>query len=105
MEELFRTVLLWLSRNVWLRRTVTRIPIAYRIAGRFIAGETVGDAMAAVRARDDYLDLLDEIRAQGVESDVSLPLPIFRVQIAIQGVLRGGVERQNPVNDRLAPVY
>jgi proline dehydrogenase len=100
MEELFRTFFLWLSRNAWLRRTVTRFPIAYRIAGRFIAGETVAEAMAAVRdlraggmlctadilgeevtseseairARDDYLALLEEIRVQGVETDVSLKL-------------------------------
>ncbi len=100
MEELFRGLFLWLSRGKLLRRAATRLPIAYRIASRFIAGETVEEAIAAVRdlrasgmhctvdilgedvtsedeamrARDAYLSLLDEIQVQGVESDVSLKL-------------------------------
>lgn len=109
MEALFRSLFLWLSRSNWLRRTATRLPIAYRIASRFIAGETAGEAIAvvrdlrsggmlctvdilgedvtneveAVRARDAYLTLLEEIRAQGVESDVSLKLTQLGLDLGI----------------------
>ncbi len=49
MEELLRSFFLWLSRSRWLRRAITQVPIAYQIAGRFFAGETAAEAVAAVR--------------------------------------------------------
>ena len=101
MENLFRSLFLWLSGSRWLRQTLTQIPLAYRIASRFFAGETATEAIAAVRelsqagkilatmdilgeetlnredaqrSRDAYLALLDEIKAAGVVSDISLKL-------------------------------
>ena len=49
MEELFRNLFLWLSANTWLRRMTTQLPIARQIAACFVAGETAGEAVSAVR--------------------------------------------------------
>jgi proline dehydrogenase len=100
LEELFRTLFLYLSRSDWLRRIVTEIPIAYRFASRFTAGETADEAVEAIRdlrvngllctvdilgeevstedealrARDDYLDLLEKLHSAETGSDISLKL-------------------------------
>lgn len=100
MEELLRTLILWLSRSTWLRRQVTEIPLAFQLASRFTAGDTAAGAITAARelldggilstidvlgeevtsqeqaihARDTYLALLDDIQAAGVGADISLKL-------------------------------
>lgn len=109
MSNLSRSLFLWLSRSQWLRRLATRIPIAYRIASRFFAGETVNEALEAVRnlqadgllttvdilgedveheeearrARYDYLQLLDEIERSGVKTDISLKLTQFGLDLGL----------------------
>lgn len=95
-----RPGLLWLSERPEIFRFVHRNGLARRFASRFVAGETVEQAAAAVRAlnaarisasldllgesvtdaaearaaRDVYLDTLDRIRATGVDSNVSVKL-------------------------------
>jgi proline dehydrogenase len=94
---MLRSTLLWLSRNQTVRTAVTRRAFARQAARRFIAGETVEDALAAIRelnvhglaatldhlgenvetlaaarrAADDYLTALDAI---GGQSHVSVKL-------------------------------
>lgn len=122
MEALFRSFFLWLSRSIWLRRLATQIPLAYQIASRFFAGETVSEAITAIRdlrasgvlctvdilgeevateaeavqARDGYLALLDRIRAEGVETDISLKL----TQLGLDMGLDFCVENVRPVISR-----
>lgn len=110
MVNLFRSVFLWLSRSQWLRRQATQIPVAYRIASRFFAGETVDEVLAAVRglqasglrttvdilgedveqkekargARDDYLKLLDQIERSGVKTDISLKLTQLGLDLGLE---------------------
>jgi proline dehydrogenase len=109
MSSLFRSIFLWLSRSHWLRRLATQIPLAYQIASRFFAGETVDEALEAIRvlqgdglrtsvdilgedveqeaealrARDAYLRLLDEIESSGLRSDISLKLTQFGLDLGI----------------------
>jgi proline dehydrogenase len=107
--EIFRSLFLWLSRNALMRQFLTNIPFAYRAASRFFAGETAAEAVSAVRdlqsagmlttldilgeevnskteailASDNYLALLDEIEAAGLESDISVKLTQMGLDIGI----------------------
>jgi proline dehydrogenase len=107
MGNLLRAVFLWLSRSQRLRRLATQNPIAYQIASRFFAGETIDEALAAirglqaiglrttvdilgedveeeakaVRARDGYLQLLDQVERSGVKTDISLKLTQFGLDL------------------------
>jgi proline dehydrogenase len=97
-EHWLREFLLYLSGAVWARQLVTGLPLARRVASRFVAGETSADAMRAGRelneagfrvsldflgesvttaaeaeaARDEILALLDEIAAAGLDANVSV---------------------------------
>ena len=97
---LLRHLILGLARSPRLKRWVTTWPPARRAARRFVAGERLEEAVAAVqalnaqgllatldylgentrtredaaRAADEYLRILDAIRAHGLRSYVSLKL-------------------------------
>ena len=104
---MLRTPLLYLSNAGWSRRLVTRFPVARRMAGRFVAGETPQDAIAAIqalnsrginatldhlgesvtnqaaatRAADDYVHVLGKIHASGARSNVSIKLTQFGLDL------------------------
>lgn len=97
-ERWLRAVLLYLSTAVWAQYLVSHTRLAWRVAGRFIAGETVDDAIAAARtmnnrdiaatlnylgehvhtaqeaayARDEIVRLLECIHQSGVDANVSI---------------------------------
>jgi len=97
---MLRAGLLWLSEQPQVFRFVRRNGLARRFASRFVAGETVESAVAALRdlnaaglsasldllgesvqhaeearhARDTYLQTLDRIRAAGADANVSVKL-------------------------------
>jgi len=97
---MFRSTFIYLSKAAWARRLVTQWSFARRAASRFIAGETLDDAIRVVRelnelhinatmdhlgehtttpedarrAANEILDILDGIRAVGVRSNVSIKL-------------------------------
>jgi proline dehydrogenase len=97
---MLRVSLLWLSEQPRISRFVRRNRLAGRFAARFVAGETVDDALAALRdlnaanisatldllgesvgrpeearvARDIYLQLLDRIHAVSANANVSVKL-------------------------------
>lgn len=99
-EAWLRSLLLYLSRASWARTLVTGFPPAWMVASRFVAGESVDEAIGATRqlnsrglmatmdylgesvsaageanaARDQILFLLDRIHAANVDSNVSLKL-------------------------------
>lgn len=99
-EDWLRAVLLYLSGSSWARRLVTGFGPAWSVASRFVAGESVDEAIAAARrlnaaglgaaidflgesvtdrrealdARDHILALLDRIHAAGVDAYVSVKL-------------------------------
>ncbi len=97
---MLRAGLLWLSEQPQVFRFVRRNGLARRFASRFVAGETVESAVAALRdlnaarlsasldllgesvqhaqeavhARDTYLETLDRIRVAGADANVSVKL-------------------------------
>lgn len=97
---MLRRILLYLSAAGWARNVVTRLGLARRTARRFIAGETIDDAISASKALnergllvsldylgesvtseadtqsvvDTYQALLRRIHEEGVQAGVSLKL-------------------------------
>lgn len=97
-ERWLKSGLLYLSTARWAQQFIIRTPIAWQAASRFIAGETVEEAITAVRtvnanglkatvnflgehvhhveeatlARDQILRLLDHIHQSGVDANVSI---------------------------------
>jgi proline dehydrogenase len=95
-----RRVLLWMARNPWLRRQVPRLWFVRRALRRFMPGESLEDALVAAEsyapkgigalfthlgenlvdsAEADavaahYLDALEQIRARGIDGEISLKL-------------------------------
>jgi proline dehydrogenase len=103
-----RQGLLWLSEHQGVFNFVRRNGLARRFASRFVAGETVDEAVAAARelarrgitasldflgesvaaeaeavaARDQYLQMLDRMAAAGVEVNVSVKLTQMGLDIS-----------------------
>jgi proline dehydrogenase len=99
-EQWLRAFLIQLSRAAWARALVTNFPPAWAVASRFVAGESVGQAISVTRklkaegidstidflgeavstsaeandARDHILTLLDEIHNAGLDAYVSVKL-------------------------------
>lgn len=97
---MLRELLLALSHSKTTRKFITGFPVARAVSSRFIAGLTLTDEIKAIRdlnaggmmtsadhlgenvatesdaarAVEDYLNLLDQIAASGVQSHVSLKL-------------------------------
>jgi proline dehydrogenase len=97
---MLRAILIYLSKAPWARQMVTRWKFARRAASRFVAGDTLEEAIGAVRAlneggriatldhlgenvtnadearraAEDYLVIMDQICAAGVRSNASLKL-------------------------------
>lgn len=102
-----RALLLYLSGATWARRMVTGFAPAWYVASRFVAGETIADAMRAAgelnqrnmlvtmdylgesitdphearAAGDEILELLDSINRTGVDAGVSVKLSQLGVKI------------------------
>ncbi|HTP07033.1 MAG TPA: proline dehydrogenase family protein [Anaerolineae bacterium] len=97
---MMRSFLLWLSRNKTVRGWLTSWGFARRAARRFVAGDTIEDALQAIRelntlgisatldhlgenvetaddatrSTEDYLKALEALGASGVQSHVSIKL-------------------------------
>jgi proline dehydrogenase len=97
---MLRSFLIYLSKAAWARRLITGWGFAWRTASRFVAGEELEDAIAAVgalnanritatldhlgenttnaeeaqRATEDILAVFDAIDQAGVQSNVSVKL-------------------------------
>jgi proline dehydrogenase len=106
-ERWLRLLLLYLSGAAWARSLVSNLGMAQAVAGRFVAGETVNEAMAVTRelngagmlvtldylgesvmdramaesARDEILHLLDCIEETNANANVSVKLSQLGVKI------------------------
>jgi proline dehydrogenase len=95
-----RSFFLYISKARWARRLISSWGVSRRVAQRFVAGETLDEAVRAVRdlnaaglnvtldhlgeavtneteavrATEDYLTILDRIRETGICSNASLKL-------------------------------
>jgi len=107
-------VLLYLSRLSWAQDALTRLPVTHQMARRFVCGETIGMAIAAVcalnakglcatldflgesvtsqqealDAGDEYLRALDALSASGARSNVSLKLTQLGLDLSEDFCLR-----------------
>jgi proline dehydrogenase len=105
---MLRSTLLYLSNQPRIFRFVRGNRFAKRFASRFVAGETLDDAVSAVRALNDkgitasldllgesvtnerearaagaaYLDILDRIHAQGLRANVSVKLTAMGLDVS-----------------------
>jgi proline dehydrogenase len=113
-----RAILLFLSRRKSLRKWLETSPVARRLAARFVAGDTLADALDAGRhinsegisvtldhlgenvsstaeadaSRDVYVETLEEIARNGIQCNVSLKLTQFGIDISEQAC-RANVEQ------------
>jgi proline dehydrogenase len=113
-----RDFLLFLSRQQRLRRWMETSSIARRLSERFVAGDTLDDALRVCRrvnaegisvtldhlgenvtcleeaaaSRDEYIRALDAIRAAGLDANVSIKLTQFGIDVD-EAVCRDNVER------------
>jgi len=104
---MLRPLLLHLSHTRWARHFVSRFHFARWAAARFVAGETIEAAIAAIRAlnakglnasldhlgenvttaadaaraTEDYLCALDQIAASGIRSNISLKLTQLGLEV------------------------
>jgi proline dehydrogenase len=104
---MLRSTLLYLSNQPTVFRFVRNNRLAKHFAHRFVAGETIGEALAAVRelnakgisasldllgesvsnerearaARDEYLQILDRIRESRLDANVSVKLTAMGLDI------------------------
>ena len=95
---MLRSLLIYLSKASWARQIVTRWKIAWKVASRFVAGETPADAIRVIqelnakgicatldhlgesvtdpdearRATGEIIHILEEIHRTGVKSGVSI---------------------------------
>ena len=93
-----RRVFLWAARNAWLKAHLPRLPFMQRAVRRFMPGETMASAMDAAaplqaagiatmytrlgenlaslseadEVADHYIAVLDEIKARGLDGEVSV---------------------------------
>src|SRR4029078_1573869 len=105
---MFRSTLLYLSNQPRVFRFVRNNKLAKKFASRFVAGETLPEALAAVKAlnakgitasldllgqsvnnekearsaANDYLGILDNIRQQNLNANVSVKLPAVGLDIS-----------------------
>ncbi|HET9319056.1 MAG TPA: proline dehydrogenase family protein [Bryobacteraceae bacterium] len=105
---LVRSALLAASQSPWLRKRAPRLPFVRRTVSRFMPGETAEDALSAAqqlqaqgiatvftelgenitdtseaaRVTEHYIALLDQIRARGLPSEVSVKLTQLGVDIS-----------------------
>ena len=102
-----RTSLLWLSRRRSVGRLATRLPVTRSMVARFVAGETLEDALGALArlkaagfrttvdvlgeavtsvdaaraAADQYVATLDALAANGLDRNASLKLSQMGLQL------------------------
>ena len=106
-ERWLRFFLIYLSHSVMMRNIIERLPIALSVARRFVAGQTIDEAMeatqeinargmmvtldylgesvtdteVAISARNEILQLLERINAESVDANVSVKLSQLGLRI------------------------
>jgi len=115
---MLRSTFILLSRLSWAQSLITRLPLSRAVAARFVAGDTLADAMAvtqrlnrrglnvtldflgesvtnadeAARAADEYLRALEEIGSGQARANVSLKLTQMGLDLG-EGICLANVRR------------
>lgn len=121
LASALRAFFLWLSDRGWMARLAMGLPLVRDLAHRFVAGTTLDEAVAAVRALNArgamatldvlgesvtdretadraaaaYVEALDRIAAEGLDANVSLKLTQMGLDLGVEvclEVLRPVVE-------------
>jgi proline dehydrogenase len=129
-ETWLRQILLYLSTAAWARNLISSFPVAKRVSKRFVAGETINDAMritqslndrgmhvtldflgesvSAIReanaARDEILRLLDRINKDKPDATVSVKLSQLGLKLDLDQTyenIRSIVARAKEYNNRI----
>jgi proline dehydrogenase len=100
VSQMLRSFLIYLSKAGWAQRVVTGWKFAWKMASRFVAGESLQDAILAIRelnqkgivatldqlgehtttseeatqSTEGILKILDEIDQAGIQTNVSIKL-------------------------------
>ena len=108
-----RNILLWASKNEWLKRRVPKMKFVQKALRRFMPGENVDDAIKATREllkknipttfthlgenittiqeaeanANHYLDLLDKINKENLDIEISLKLTHIGLDLSIDKTL------------------
>jgi proline dehydrogenase len=108
-----RSVLLFFGRQRWLRNLVETVPVGRGMVKRFVAGETLGEALAVCRALEaegmtatldhlgenvtnlaeaeaslaDYLAAWEGIKKGGLSADTSLKLTQFGLDLSTEACI------------------
>lgn len=108
-----RIFFVWLSHRRWMARLALRTPFVRRVALRFVAGTTLDEAVATVRALNErgalatldvlgesvhdratadaaaaaYVRTLDRIAAEGLDANVSLKLTQMGLDLGVDECL------------------
>ena len=106
-EQWLKRILIYLSHASWVRQIATSLPLAKKVSRRFVAGETIDEAMATALAinnrgmtvsldylgesvtdaeeselaRDEILRLLDHISSLKLDANVSVKLTQLGLRI------------------------
>jgi len=117
-DRALRSTFLTLSRRRGLGRLATRLPVTKSLVARFVAGETLDEALGALErlraaglrttvdvlgesvdsaaaarsAADTYVDVLDALAARGLDANVSVKLTQMGLDVD-PGLARENVER------------
>ncbi len=117
-ERAMRSSLAWLSRRGTFGRLATRLPVTRSMVARFVAGETLGEALVALKrlrdqglrttvdvlgeavtsadaagsAADEYLATLDALAARGLDRNVSVKLSQMGLGLG-EDICRANLER------------
>jgi len=108
-----RNILLWASRNEWLKQNVPKMKFVRKALKRFMPGETLDDAVNAAKElkknkipttfthlgenittlkeaeanTQHYLDLLDRIKSENLDIEISLKLTQLGFDISFERTL------------------
>ena len=108
-----RNILLWASKNEWLKRRIPKMKFVQKALRRFMPGENVDDAIKATREllkknipttfthlgenittiqeaeanANHYLDLLDKINKENLDIEISLKLTHIGLDLSIDKTL------------------
>lgn len=93
---MLRSILIYLSQANWARNLVLRFPLSRRVALRFVAGETLKEALPVVKELNDAgrlvtVDLLGEHSATPDEAVNATDKIIRTINAISEGKLRAGI--------------
>jgi proline dehydrogenase len=89
-----RTVLVWLSRRRALGRVATRLPITRAMVARFVAGESLAEALDALeRLRDQGLRTTVDILGESVTSEAAARAAADQYLVTLDALAERGLDR------------